>query len=429
MNDPLPMQERRPKRATRVVILGLALTALLGGAGYLIGRQAWAYYHFHEAGPAMARRDFEQARAHLALCLEVWPNSAHAHFLAARAARRDHDYDEAQKHLYRAKELGWVTEAIDLEWALLKAQRGDNSEVQEILLSFVERGHPDSVLILEALAHGYMETFYLAAAVKCLDMWLDREPDDPQAHFWRGEVMQLLHRYEEALADFQRAVDLAPNRDDARLKLADGLKEAHRLRAAAPHYEILYEHQPGDPAVLLGLARCRLQQGEPDEARRLLDALLAVQPRDGLALGERGKIELESGRPAEAEHWLRQAVAIAPYEYDVVYNFVMALRQQNKNAEAEEWTGRLNSIDADLSRLKEVMRATTTDPTNPALRHEAGAIFLRNGQEELGLRWLAYALRQNPNYRPTHELLAEYFEKHDQPDVAAAHRRLAGQGH
>jgi tetratricopeptide (TPR) repeat protein len=137
------------------------------------------------------------------------------------------------------------------------------------------------VLMLEALVQGYMKTYFLSAAVNCLDMWLDRDPDDPQAYFWRGEVLEILHKYEEALADYQRAVDLAPDRDDARLKLADGLLHAQGARAAAPHYETLYERQPGEPEVLLGLARCRLELGETDEARRLLDALLAAQPRDG----------------------------------------------------------------------------------------------------------------------------------------------------
>jgi Tfp pilus assembly protein PilF len=74
------------------------------------------------------------------------------------------------------------------------------------------------------------------------------------------------------------------------------------------------------------------------------------------------------------------------------------------------------------------MRAIHAAPSDPAPRHEAGVILFRNGQEQEGLRWLASALQQDPNHRPTHELLVEYFEKHGQPEKAAQHRRLAGQG-
>jgi tetratricopeptide (TPR) repeat protein len=429
MNDLLPPQVRHSRRGVRVIVLALALAALLGGAGYLIGRHSWAYYHFRKAEPAMARGDFDQARAHLALCLEVWPNSGETHFLAARAARRDGAYDETRNHLHRAKELGWVPEALDLEWALLKAQTGDTAEVQGMLLAWVDDGHPESVLILEALVKGYLQTYNLVAATDCLDMWLDREPDNPQAHMWRGEVRDIMRKYKDALADYQRVVDLAPDRNDARLKLGERLLHARRAGDAAPHFETLYERQPGEPAVLLGLARCRHEQARSDEACRLLDALLEARPRDGSALGLRGKIEFDAGHYTEAERWLRRAVAVVPYEYEVVYSFVLVLRQNKKTEEAEDWDARRDRIDADLERINLLMRAIVSYPTDPTPRHEAGMILLRNGQEEAGLHWLANALEQDPNYRPSHELLAEYFEKHGQPEKAAQHRRAAGQGH
>jgi predicted Zn-dependent protease len=405
---------------------------MLGVAGLVVGRQMWAYHHLHDAESAMEQRDFNQACAHLALCLEVWPDSGETHWLMARAARRGGNYDEAEVHLARARELLWVPEALDAEQAMLKAQRaerGELFEVQALLLSWIDQGHPDSVLMLEALTQGYLKTYFLPAAVKCLELWLAREPDNPQALFWRGEAWERLYKYQDALLDYQRVVDLAPDRDDARLKLAAGLLEAHRAREAESHFESLHQRRPSDPAVLLGLARCRLELGQADQARRLLDVLLAAHPDDALALGERGKMELEAGRPDEAERWLRQATAVFPYERALVYSYVQALQQQNKKEQAAAWATRLDRIDEDLKRISEVMRAIHAAPNDPTPRHEAGVIFLRNGQEQEGLRWLANALQQDPNYRPTHELLAEYFEKHGQPEKAAQHRLLASQKH
>jgi tetratricopeptide (TPR) repeat protein len=430
VSERLP-QKARIRRGVRTILAALAVLAVLGVAGLLVGRQIWAAYHFHAAGLAMARRDFDQAGAHLAKCLEVWPNSAEAHFLMARAARRAGKYDEAETHLHRARELHWAAEALDAEHAMLKAQRaesGEQRDVQPLLLHWIEQGHPDSVLMLEALVQGYMKTYFLPAAVQCLEMWLERQPDDPQALLWRGDAWERLHRYEDALVDYQRVVDLAPDRDDARRKLAEGLLQAHRAREAEPHFESLHERHPGDAAVLLGLARCHLEMGQTDQARRLLDELLAAQPGDGLALGERGKLELDAGRPDEAERWLRKAVTVVPYERTLVYCYVRALDQQGKQEEAALWTARLDRIDDDLKRISEVMRTIHAVPNDPAPRHEAGVILLRNGQEQEGLRWLANALQQDPNYRPTLEFLAEYFESHGQPEKAAQHRRRAGQG-
>jgi predicted Zn-dependent protease len=177
--------------------------------------------------------------------------------------------------------------------------------------------------------------------------------------------------------------------------------------------------------VLLGLARCRLEQSNLGEARQLLAALLAVQPNNGFALGERGRLELAADQPKEAEYWLSRAVAIVPYEKDIVYSYVVVLNQFDKKDEAARWSERLAQIDADLKRMNEVMALIHKSPTDPAPRHEAGILMLRNGQEQEGLRWLDNALRQDPNYRPTHLALAEYFEKRGNAPLAAHHRQLA----
>jgi tetratricopeptide (TPR) repeat protein len=420
-------QPVRPSLSRRLgaALVAAAGLAVLAGAVYLIGRQVWAYHHFREAKTALEGREFDPARAHFALCLEVWPTSAETHFLAARAARRAGVYDEADQHLKRSRELGWVPGALDAEQAMLEAQRGEPEKVQSLLWTWIREDHAESLLMLEALTHGYMKAYNLPAAMLTLQEWLRRDPDAVQALYWRGEACERLHRYEEALADFRRAQELDPKRDDIRLRMASALVHAHRSAEATPHFEILYDHQPDNAAVLLGLARCRMEQGRPEEARALLDALLAAHPGDGLALGERGLVELEAGNAEEAERWLRQAVAVVPYERDIVYSFVQVLERRGKKEEADAWTARLNGIEQDLTRIAEVMRVIIEDPRNPAPRHEAGTILMRNGQEQEGLRWLSNALSLDPHYRPTRLLLAEYCGKHDKPDEAAIHRRLA----
>jgi len=63
-------------------------------------------------------------------------------------------------------------------------------------------------------------------------------------------------------------------------------------------------------------------------------------------------------------------------------------------------------------------------PYDPALRYEAGMIFLQNGMTREGLHWLSTALDAYPAHRPTHEALAQYYEKAGQEDLAAYHRQF-----
>lgn len=58
------------------------------------------------------------------------------------------------------------------------------------------------------------------------------------------------------------------------------------------------------------------------------------------------------------------------------------------------------------------------------MRYEAGMIFLRNGFTQDGLRWLYTALDADPNHRPTHQALADYFERTGEEAQARHHRRF-----
>src|SRR5207302_4690608 len=140
------------------------------------------------------------------------------------------------------------------------------------------------------------------------------------------------------------------------------------------------QKQPTNPAVLLGLARCRRLLGEPEEAAKVLDVLLEHSPHDVAALGERGRLYWETGQPADAERLLRTATDLAPYDRDNIYALYLCLQQAGKSKEAEVYRAKLQEIDTQLGRLREVTGQIAQTPHDPGLRHEAGMIFLNSGQ-------------------------------------------------
>jgi tetratricopeptide (TPR) repeat protein len=406
--------------------LTLVLLVLIGWGGNSAIRSLRASYHYRQAEQAIERRDFADAQAHLARCLEVRSNSAATHFLAARTARRAGNYDEAEQQLRDSLRLGEVPEAVDLERALLKAQRGDLAPVEGNLLFYVKENHPDTNLILEALAWGYMKTYQLPRAIYVLNLWLERQPDDPQALMWHAEASERRLSFLEAIEDYERVIAHHPDRDDARLRLAENLVQTHQPEAALPHLVYLREQQPDNPAILKDLARCKHLLNKPDEARQLLDLVLVASPTDAAALSERGRLAFEQGRLDEAERWLRKALTLTPYDKETTYALQQCLEQHGKKAEAAEVLKRLDHIEKELERLRDLTRQIGESPHDPALRHEAGMIFLRSGQAKEGLRWLASALQEDPQYAPTHQALVEYFESIGDKAQAARHRRWNG---
>jgi predicted Zn-dependent protease len=384
-------------------------------AGYVLGRQIWAEVHCRRAEEALGRSlcfpgraQLAEARQHLACSLEVWPDHARLHFLMARAARRAGDHDVAAAHLRRAAELGWVAEAVDLEKVLMAVQQGRLERWEPLLVSFVRRDHPDKRLILEALVQGCRQTYQLPRALAYLDDWLASQPDSARALVWRGETLLALGRQPGALADFRQAVELDPQEDETRLKLADLLLSFRRPAEALTHLTELQQRHPDQEEVLFGLARCRAELGEADEATLLLDRLLSLRPDHAGALAERGKLALQADRPLEAEKWLRRAAAAAPFEREVLHALHGCLVHNGHAREAADYRARIERIDEDRKQLDQLKRAIMTSPHDASLRSEMGRLLLRNGQEKEGLRWLHSALREDPAHGPTRRILEEH---------------------
>lgn len=418
---PFGFLRRHPRAVRRAG--GLLLLAAL--AVWLAGPSVEVWYRLRAARNALARRDFDSAGHHLARCLEVSPDHAEAHFLAAQAARRTGALDRAEEHLQACERGHWSPETTALERALLRAQLGDPGPVAVRLLALEAEGHPDGVLILEALAFGFLKTYQLDQLRGCLERWLQRAPDDAQALLWQGELEERRNRPREAADAYRRALDAAPDWADPRLRLARVLARSGEHREAARHFEQLLVHAPFDSAVVVGLAGCRDALGAPREAARLLDDLLAVRPEEVEALTERGRLALAAREADRAETWLARAVRLAPFERAAVFQFCRCLEQRGRGDEAASWRRRLRQIEDDLDNLRATHQQILRSPRDPELRCQAGRILLRNRQDREGRRWLYSALQIAPDHRPTHKALAEHFRGRGDDRRADYHEQFA----
>lgn len=432
------------RRNPVLLVLIVVLLLIIGLGGYSGIQAVRAEYHLRAVRKALARPDLADAESHLKSCLALSPESAEIHFLAAQSARRSGAYEKAERHLVDCTRLGWSSEPIELERALGRAQRGELARVEDYLLSGANKDQPEAVLILEALTQGYLKTYRLVDALHCLDLWLERQPNNVQALVWRGEVKERRDSNDEAIGAYRRAAEIEPDNENVRLHLAQALARSDRAEEAQVHFEYLRHRRPEDPVVLLGMARCGRSLGKADEARQLLNQVLAGDtssdskqfagrlPSQSLsvfveALSELGKLELQTGQLDFAEKWLRKAAAKAPYDRDIQYNLYLCLHQRGNHVEAQACLAKAEKIAADRQRLAELTRKIAASPKDPVLRHEAGLICFHNGQEHEGARWLLSALLEDPNHRPTHEALAKYFEGTGQAQSAAYHRQRARQ--
>src|SRR5262249_37579894 len=142
---------------------------------------------------------------------------------------------------------------------------------------------------------------------------------------------------------------------------------------------------------------------------------------------ERGKLALRAGRTIEAERWLRQAIELEPGNLPAHYQLVLCLEMNGKSEEAEQARVRLEQVEGDMRRVTAIAREKMQQsPHNPDSHYAPGAIALRAGLVESGLRWLHRALKEDPNHVPPHKVLMKYSRRIGNFVRAAEHRRKAG---
>jgi Tfp pilus assembly protein PilF len=370
------------------------------------------------AEQALQRHDYHGAYRLLQGCLQRRPDDAPLLLLAGRTARRAGLYEQAAKHFNAYRRLQGETSSLTLEWSLMRAQRGD-WQAEPYLKARADAGDPDAPLIWEVLTQLYLDAYRLFEARACLDHYLECYPDDVLALLGRAYIWERLLHYPEAVRDYRRAVGIEPDNDRARLGLAENLLIVGPPEDAAEQFEWLRRRHADDAAASLGLARAWRQQGHIEAARQLLDALLREHPRHVGALTERGRLALEEGQPRQGADWLRRAVERAPHDREALYNLSRCLQECGSPDEARQCQSRFERADADLKRLGQLTKDVLREPDNAALRCEGGILFLNNGEEQEGVRWLRQALRLDPGYRPAHKALADYYQRTGQSELAA----------
>jgi predicted Zn-dependent protease len=405
------------------LLLGLLLLVLWAGFQSIRFTQAW--HHEREARKAIEARDFAGARGHLTICLEIKPDNPNLHFLAAQTARRDGDLDTAEQHLLACQRLEDVLDDVTLEWALLLAQRGELSEVEEYLKRRAAELGAAASPILDVLSWEYIKLHRLADATTYLNAWLVQEPNNDDAWVRKGWIAEHLLEFPAALEAYGKALEISPERDNVRLRIGEILVQKNRPAEALSHLQQVHRRRPQDPDVVVPLARCQRQLGKLEDAERLLSEVLDAYPHHSLALSEQGMVSLAANKPKQAEELLRRAIQYGPQDRQVLYNLYQCLEQIDKKEEAAKIQARLQKMEDDLIRMTKIMQDVLKRPHDAALRCEVGQIFLRNGFKDDGLHWLSTALQEDPNHQPTHQTLAEYFDQRGDKELAEKHRSFA----
>lgn len=139
------------------------------------------------------------------------------------------------------------------------------------------------------------------------------------------------HDAPAAIAIYEEALKLDPDRHDARARLAVLHDRRGDFRASAPHYDAALKARPDDPDLLCDRGYSLYLQGRTEEAERHLRRAIAVQPDCARA---RNNLGLLLGRQGRADEAMAQFAAAGGSPADCQTNLAFAMAVEGRRDEA-----------------------------------------------------------------------------------------------
>ena len=224
--------------------------------------------------------------------------SAKIHVRAAESASARFDADRAQKNWTRAAQLDPSLEPrAQREIALLEAYLGQLDQAQPAAERAVELGSADAP-VWQLLGRARKQAGDAAGAKVAFEKARAMAPSDAGPLVSLGQLAIDAGDTQGGSDDLHRALELAPGENTARISLAKLLEAGGKVDEALA----LLEAAPGKaPDVLREAASIRVQRGDREQAKRMLEQAIEMQPEDGTLQEALAQVQEQGGDAAGAE--------------------------------------------------------------------------------------------------------------------------------
>ncbi len=245
---------------------------------------------------------------------------------------------------------------------------------------------------------------------------LEIQPNYEEAHNNLDSALFPKGQVDEALAQFQKAMELQPNDPEAHNNLGSVLFQKGQVDEAIAHYQKALELQPNYPDAQNNLGFGLLQKGRVDEAIAHFERAVELQPNYPDAHNNLGIALFQKGRVDEAIAHFQIAVELRPDSAEAHFNLGSALVQKGEMHVA----------------ITHFQKAMDLQPNNPNIYNKFAWLLatcpdasIRNGPKAVHLAQQAERLFGGQSPVILRTLAAAYAENGQFPEaVSAAQRAL-----
>ena len=264
-----------------------------------------------------AGRDSEAITA-FESAVEEMPESAVAHFGLSRALEANGDFEGGLVALLRASKF--APDSGPVRYALAMAyRRMDRGADADRHLAEAEKGSPNAPSVGDALLE----------SVRSIR-------NDKRWHLQQGLDLAATGRYEDAMAEYQRALGLDPNYLQAHVNLVAALGRLGRYDDAERHYRQALSLDSEAVELHINWGTLQTARGEHADAILSFRRGLAINPLSADLHADLGIVLQRTGDIAQATGHLRRALELEPQHRLAHFNLARILINTDRVPEAIE---------------------------------------------------------------------------------------------
>ena len=237
------------------------------------------------------------------------------------------------------------------------------------------------------MAHDYLGitlfgTGQVDEAIAHFQKAIEIDSNDDMAHNNLGKVSLQTGRADEAIAHFQKAIEINPDSLEAHYNLGNALLQVGRVDEAIAHFQKAIEINPNNAEAHNNLGNVFLQVGRVDEARAHYQRAVEINPNSVEAHYNLGNAFLQVGRVDEAMAYYQRAVEINPNDAEAHSNLGNAFLQVGRVDEA----------------MAHYQRAVEIDPNHAEVYNNLGTALRQVGRVDEAIVHYQKAIEINPNF-------------------------------
>jgi tetratricopeptide (TPR) repeat protein len=239
-------------------------------------------------------------------------------------------------------------------------------------------------------------------AISQFQQALDLEPNDADVRNDLAGAFAKKGLTQQAITQFQESIHLKPDFIDARYNLANFLLGLGQTNAAISRFQEVLGLDPGDADAHYYLGQALLQHGQADRAIAQFQAAFRLKTYDAEVYYNLGNLLAKEGQTAAAITQYQETIRLKPDDGDAHNNLGNLLAKEGRTDEA-------------ISQLQEALRV---QPNSADIHYNLGNILLKTGRMEETIGQFEAAVRLKPDYAPAHYNLGVAWNKKGRPDEA-----------